>query len=51
MVGLALVPQPGANYSGYRREFYKRIDAIKKDIPKDFTMKLAMDNTRFKNFP
>jgi hydrophobe/amphiphile efflux-1 (HAE1) family protein len=47
MVGLGLVPQPGANYLDIAKEFYKRIETIKKDIPKDFTMKLAMDNTRF----
>jgi hydrophobe/amphiphile efflux-1 (HAE1) family protein len=47
MVGLGLVPQPGANYLDIADEFYKRIEAIKKDIPKDFTMKLAMDNTQF----
>lgn len=47
MVGLALVPQPGANYLDIAEEFYKRVELIKKDIPKDFTMELAMDNTTF----
>jgi len=47
MVGLGLVPQPGANYLEISDEFYKRIESIKKDIPKDYTMEIAMDNTKF----
>ncbi|HVD97599.1 MAG TPA: efflux RND transporter permease subunit [Cytophagaceae bacterium] len=47
MVGLGLVPQPGANYLDIAEEFYKRIESIKKDLPKDYTMKLALDNTQF----
>jgi len=47
MVGLALVPQPGANYIDIAKEFYKRMDALKKEIPKDFELNIALDNTRF----
>ncbi|MBS1635721.1 MAG: efflux RND transporter permease subunit [Bacteroidetes bacterium] len=47
MVGLALVPQPGANYIDIADEFYKRYDALKKDLPKDYTVNIALDNTRF----
>jgi hydrophobe/amphiphile efflux-1 (HAE1) family protein len=47
MIGLAIVPQPGANYIAIADEFYKRIEQIKKDLPKDFKMGIALDNTKF----
>ncbi|MCU0430972.1 MAG: efflux RND transporter permease subunit [Cytophagaceae bacterium] len=47
MIGLALVPQPGANYLDIAREFYKRMEALKKDLPEDFHLDIALDNTRF----
>lgn len=47
MIGIALVPQPGANYIDIADEFYKRLEPLKNEIPKDFTMQVAMDNTRF----
>lgn len=47
MIGLGLIPQPGANYLEIAEEFYKRAESIKKDIPKDFSMEIALDNTAF----
>lgn len=47
MIGLGLVPQPGANYIAIADEFYKRLEQIKKDLPKEFTLGIALDNTRF----
>jgi multidrug efflux pump len=47
MVGLALVPQPGANYVEISKEFYKRYENLKKDLPKDYTINIALDNTKF----
>jgi multidrug efflux pump len=47
MIGLGLVPQPGANYIAIADEFYKRFDQIKKDLPKDFHIGIALDNTKF----
>ncbi|MCD6067000.1 MAG: cation/multidrug efflux pump [Bacteroidetes bacterium] len=47
MVGIALVPQPGANYIDISDEFYKRFEQLKKELPKDYTVKIALDNTRF----
>ncbi len=47
MIGLGLVPQPGANYIDIADEFYKRYEIIKKDLPKDYTVNIALDNTRF----
>ncbi|MEO6903979.1 MAG: efflux RND transporter permease subunit [Bacteroidia bacterium] len=47
MVGLGVVPQPGANYVAIADEFYKRMEVIKKDLPKDMTLDIALDNTTF----
>jgi multidrug efflux pump len=47
MVGLAIVPQPGANYVQIAKDFYERLEKIKKDLPPDITVKVALDNTRF----
>jgi len=45
MVALALVPQPGSNYVAIANEFYKRYEQIKKDVPSDIKLNIAMDNT------
>lgn len=47
MIGLGVVPQPGANYIAIADEFYKRVEQIKKDLPKDFHLGIALDNTKF----
>lgn len=47
MVGVWLVPQPGSNYVEIADEFYKRLEQIKKDLPVDYKVDLAVDNTRF----
>ncbi len=47
MVALALVPQPGANYVEISDEFYKRLEEIKKEVPKDVKLNIALDNTVF----
>lgn len=46
-VGLAVVPQPGANYVQIASDFYKRLDQIKKNLPPDIKLKVILDNTRF----
>jgi hydrophobe/amphiphile efflux-1 (HAE1) family protein len=45
-VGLAIVPQPGANYIKIANEFYKRIDEIKKTNKSDITFNVLIDNTK-----
>jgi hydrophobe/amphiphile efflux-1 (HAE1) family protein len=45
MIALAVTPQPGSNYVAIADEFYKRYEALKKDIPADFKVDIAMDNT------
>lgn len=47
MIAVALVPQPGANYIEIADEFYKRVEQIKKEIPDDYKLDIALDNTRF----
>lgn len=47
MIGLAIVPLPGANYVEISEEFYKRMEQIKKDLPKDLELNIALDNTTF----
>ena len=47
MVGLAIIPQPGTNYLDIAREFYKQYDQLKKELPKDFEINIALDNTVF----
>ena len=47
MIGLGVVPQPGANYIEIADEFYKRFAQIEKEVPKDIHLNIALDNTRF----
>ncbi|HXB39539.1 MAG TPA: efflux RND transporter permease subunit [Bacteroidia bacterium] len=47
MIGMGLVPQPGANYIDIADEFYRRMEKIKKEIPKDYKIDIALDNTKF----
>ena len=47
MVGVWVVPQPGSNYVEIADEFYKRLEQIKKDLPADYVLNVAIDNTRF----
>ena len=47
MIGLALVPQPGANYIEIANEFYKRYDLIKQEVPSYIQLDIAIDNTGF----
>jgi len=47
MVGVVLVPQPGANHVNIAEEFYKRIEQIKKDLPADITLGIGFDITKY----
>jgi multidrug efflux pump len=47
MIGLGIVPQPGSNYIEIADEFYKRYDQLKKDVPNDLKLGIALDNTSF----
>ena len=47
MIALAIIPQPGSNYVSISNEFYKRFEQIKKEMPSDITLNIALDQTRF----
>ena len=47
MIALAIVPQPGSNYVQISDEFYKRFEQIKKEMPGDVKLDIAMDQTKF----
>ncbi len=47
MIALAIIPQPGSNYVSISDEFYKRLEQIKKDVPEDVIIKIALDQTKF----
>ena len=47
MIALVVIPQPGSNYVSISNEFYKRFEQIKKDLPNDFKLNIALDQTKF----
>lgn len=47
MIALAIIPQPGSNYVSIADEFYKRLEQIKKDVPEDVKINIALDQTKF----
>lgn len=47
MVAVAIVPLPGANYLDISDAFYKEFDKLKKDLPKDIKLNIAIDTTVF----
>jgi len=47
LVGVAVVPLPGANYLDISKAFYKEFAALKRDLPKDININIALDNTVF----
>jgi len=46
MIGIAVNPQPGANYIEIVDEIYKKVDQIKKELPSDVTLGIALDATQ-----
>jgi multidrug efflux pump len=47
MIALAIIPQPGSNYVSISNEFYKRFEQIKREMPADITLNIALDQTKF----
>lgn len=45
MVGIALQPQPGSNYIDIVDEAFRRLEIMKKDLPPDIVLDVAMDKT------
>jgi multidrug efflux pump len=46
-VNVAVVAQPGSNQVAIADELYKRIEVIKKDLPKDIVLEVGFDKTLF----
>ncbi|MEO9884908.1 MAG: efflux RND transporter permease subunit [Balneola sp.] len=47
MVGVVLIPQPGANQIDIADEFYKRAENIEKDLPADIETAIGFDSTTY----
>ena len=47
MVGVVVVPQPGANHINIAEAVYERMEKMKKDLPDDITYSYGFDNTKF----
>lgn len=47
MVGVVLIPQPGANNIAIADEFYKRLDEVIKDLPSDIKTAVGFDVTEY----
>ena len=47
MVGMAIIPQPGTKYLEIADAFYVQYEQLKKDLPADFKLNIAIDNTIF----
>ena len=47
MVAVAIVPLPGANYLEISDAFYTEFEKLKKDLPKDIQLNIAIDTTTF----
>ena len=47
MVGVVVIPQPGANHIDIADAVYQRMKAMQKDLPDDVKVSYGFDNTRF----
>ncbi len=47
MIGIVVIPQPGANHIDIADEVYRRMEVMKKDLPEDVTYQYSFDNTKF----
>ena len=47
MVGVVVIPQPGANHINIAEAVYDRMEKMKKDLPEDVTYNYGFDNTHF----
>lgn len=45
MIGIAVQPQPGSNYIEIVDEIYRRVEQIKKELPEDIRLGVALDST------
>ncbi|MEX0636989.1 MAG: efflux RND transporter permease subunit, partial [Ferruginibacter sp.] len=45
MIAIAVIPQPGTNYIAISDDVQKRLDEIKKELPKDIRLEVSSDQT------
>ena len=47
MIGIVVIPQPGANHIEIADAVYDRMETLRKDMPEDVTYDYGFDNTHF----
>jgi len=47
MVGVALIPRPGANYITIVDEAYRRVENLKRDLPEDIGLGVGFDSSTY----
>ena len=47
MVGVVVIPQPGANHIDIADAVYERLRTMSKDLPEDVVTRFGFDNTKF----
>jgi len=47
MIGMAVIPLPGANYVSISDEFYKRVEQIRRDMPEDIKVDVLFDSAKY----
>lgn len=47
MIGVGLIPQPGANYLEIANKFYDRLNNIRRNLPEDIEISIGFDSTTF----
>ena len=47
MVGVVVIPQPGANHIEIADAVYERVEMMSKDLPDDIILNYGFDNTKF----
>lgn len=47
MIGVVVIPQPGANHIEIADAVYARMETMKKDLPEDVVYSYGFDNTKF----
>lgn len=47
MIGIVVIPQPGANHIEIANAVYQRLEMMQKDLPEDVKIDFGFDNTKF----
>ncbi|MCC6816488.1 MAG: efflux RND transporter permease subunit [Saprospiraceae bacterium] len=49
MIALAIIPQPGTSYVSIAKEFHKRYEELKANLPKEYELNLGLDVAKYIN--